>query len=525
MPSFLNGYTRVMTAIGLLAVGALAGCTDQSAPLAPVPTNSNAFLTEELVGPPPDSMFNRWIVLFRNDVDDPIGLSQRLIGLHGGHPIHFYQKAVTGFAVANLRASSVDALRANPLVALVEESILVPEAAIQYLPLDSYSFQTSSLWSLDRIDVRQQSFNGEFRYDYTGSGVHIYIVDSGIRCGHTEFAGRIGNGVTRLANSWGASPCIDSRGHGTGVASSAGGTTYGIAKGAILHPVRVNDSNKDAYCDDIVAGLDWVVGNAIRPAVTNLSFGGVPSCFSVRDAIEGVVNAGITMVKSAGNEDYDAYQDRGNRAVGAIIVGASDYSDRRATFATGLASYGSTITLFAPGYSVRVAWSGHDSDSQIKFGSSFSAPYVAGAAATYLQQSPYANAYAVRDVIRNSATAGALSNLGAGSPNLLLNSLLRSVAIQGPDFITSDVEATYTWTASTTGGTPQSYLWEISISGGGYTTVSTAASYSRTIFPADSYNFVLRLTAVVDGESVTTTKSVTVSAPEPPPPCGPELIC
>lgn len=507
---------RMVTA--LLPV-TMAACADR-----PLPVEPGRYLESAIAAGAPDSVFNRWIVLFRDDVTEPATLAQQLIAAHGGHAIHFYEHVVKGFAVANLPDAAVVSLRANPVVRLVEESLLVPQTAVQYLPLDNYNYQTSSLWSLDRVHVRPLSFDGQFEYGYTGSGVHIYILDSGIRCTHQEFAGRIGEGVTRLSWSLGASPCIDQDGHGTGVASSAGGTTYGIAKGAILHPVRIND-NDDAYCDDIVAGFDWVGGNAIRPAVANLSYGGVPFCFSVRDAMEGVIAAGIVVTKSAGNDPYDAYDDRANRAANAIIVGASDYYDRRATFSNGLATYGYLITVFAPGYQVRVAWKDHDGDNAVADGSSFSAPYVAGVAATYLQQNPSASPTAVLDIIRSAATNDVLSNIGPGSPNRFLHTSFRSVAISGPSSIASDVESTYSWTSQTTGGSASSYVWEISINGGSFSTVSTTNSYSRTIYPGESYDFELRLTAVIAGDPRTDNHFVRVIPPPEEPPCAPGEMC
>lgn len=511
---------RICRAASALLAVAIAACADRPLPVEP----GGRSLGSAIAAGAPDSVFNRWIVLFRDDVTGPASVSQQLIAAHGGHPIHFYEHVVKGFAVANLPDAAVVSLRANAVVRLVEESLLVPQTAVQYLPLDNYNYQTSSLWSLDRVHVRPLSFDGQFEYAYTGSGVHIYILDSGIRCSHQEFTGRIGEGVTRLSFSWGANPCIDQDGHGTGVASSAGGTTYGIAKGAILHSVRIND-NDDAYCDDIVAGFDWVGGNAIRPAVANLSYGGVPSCFSIRDAIEGVIAAGITVTKSAGNAPYDAYDDRGNRATNAIMVGASDYNDYRATFSSGLATYGNLITLFAPGYRVGVAGIGHDSDSRLAYGSSFSAPYVAGVAATYLQQIPSASPNSVLDMIRGSATTGVLSNIGPGSPNRFLHTSFRSVAISGPSSIASDVEGSYSWTSQTTGGSASSYVWEISINGGGFSTVSTTSSYSRTIYPGESYDFELRLTAMIAGDARTDNHFVRVIPPPEEPPCAPGEMC
>ena len=244
------------------------------------------------------------------------------------------------------------------------------------------------------------------------------------------------------------------------------------------------------------------------------------------EAIENTIRAGVHVTKSAGNAPYDGWDDRANRAYGAIIVGASDYFDRRATFSGGLATYGSVLTLFAPGYEVRVARNNGDSQTALEYGSSFSAPYVAGVVATYLQQNPNAPPSTVFEVIRRSGTNGVLSNIGSGSPNVLLNSMLRSLRISGPSLISSDADATYTWTAETTGGTGSSYYWESSENGGPFSFVSSASSYSRTIYANESYDFTLRVTAIVSGESHTATHNVTVRPPEGPPSCPPpELTC
>lgn len=367
--------------------------------------------------------------------------------LGGGVPFQFYETAVKGFAVANLPPAAVRALAAHPMVRLVEEDGLLDPHDVQVLPLDSYSYQASSLWALDRIDEHPPNFNGQFEYFYRGTGVHIYIVDTGVRCGHEEFAGRIGEGVTRLSWSWGANPCIDQDGHGTRGAGAAAATTYGVAKGAIVHSVRIND-NGTAYTSDIIAGLDWIAANAIHPAVANLSYGSAPSEFSLRDALEGVVNSGVVMVKSAGNSNIDAFEDRANRAAGAIIVGASDRYDYRADFGDGRASnYGSTVSLFAPGLYVRTTT--HLSDNSVGdgHGTSIAAPVVTGVAAAFLEQEPGASSFRARDVLRNSATANALGDVGPGSPNLLVFSQFRTVSLVGPTYINSDYGATYSWGA------------------------------------------------------------------------------
>lgn len=512
-------WARVLGS-ALLVTASSACSPDRPSPLEPQQPN----VAHAVLSARPDSIYNRYVVLFGSDVADPLALASELVALHGGYIFHFYQRAVKGFAVANLPAGVAEVLRALPTIKSVEVDGLAQQNDDQFLPLDGGSFQASSLWSLDRMDERQAVFDGVFRYT-PGTGTHIYILDTGIRCGHNEFAGRIGNGTTQLSFSSGASPCIDQDGHGTAVASVAAGTTYGVAKGATLHPVRIND-NGDAYDSDIIAGLDWVANNAIHPAVANLSYGAVPWSFSVRDAVEGLINSGVAMTKSAGNSNFDAFEDRVNRANGAIIASATDRVGQRANFASGLAAYGPTVTVWAPGYEIRAASNNDNSSFVIVYGTSFSAPYSAGVAASFLQTEPSASAFRVRDVIRESATQDVLTNLGAGSANRLLYSRFRSAMINGPIFILSDATATYTWNAVTSGGTFSGYQWDISINGGAFTPVSSSNSYSRTIFTSDSYSFVLRLTATGDGESVSSTSTVTVSPPAPQcEPTPPALTC
>lgn len=229
MPMIDQFSPRLLTRAPILALilATLSACSpDAPSPLEP----KQVVLSQIGISAPPDSVYNRYIVLFLNDVQQPISLAQQLVAQHGGYPFHFYQKAVKGFAVANLSPGVVAILRAIPFVRSVEPDGLAEQHDDQFLPLDGGSFQFSSLWSLDRIDERQAVFNGVFSYT-PGTGSHIYILDTGIRCGHNEFVGRIGNGSTHLMFSAGASPCIDQDGHGTAVASAAGGTTYGTAKG------------------------------------------------------------------------------------------------------------------------------------------------------------------------------------------------------------------------------------------------------------------------------------------------------
>lgn len=417
---------------------ATAGCDD------PPPTASTTRAEAEQtrpamsVGSVPDTIFNRYIVLFHDDVGHPEEISRDLATRFGGFRFHVYEHAVKGFAIANLPPQAVEALRKQPLVRSIEPDQQYAPVAAQSLPANG------DQWGLDRVD-QQLGQDGRFNYFFTGSGVHVYIVDSGVYGGHQEFANRLGDGVTKIFMSLQGGPYTDMLGHGTGVASVAAGSMYGIAKSAIIHSVRIDDAESGAWSSDIVAGLDWVAQNAIKPAVANLSYEGNSS--SVGNAMQGVINAGVVMVKAAGNGGDDQIGDDaclrgGNLVNDALVVGVSTQSDYKASFS----DWGTCVDLFAPAHPILSADREHSSDTQMFGGTSAAAPMTAGVAATILQQRPSANPWWVHNAIRRSATQNVLrGDLGSGSPNLLLNSLHRYTWIEGPTggFV-SDVDQSWT---------------------------------------------------------------------------------
>lgn len=361
----------------------------------------------------------RYIILFRDDATDVAGLARSLAADHRATVGHVYQFAVRGFAIANLSASAVGALRRNPVVRSIEQVKMGVLTGVQQLPLTHANYRQSDLWGLDRIDERMDSFDGFYRYSFCGAGTHIYILDSGIRGGHAEWGyGRIGLSVTKLTLSWGASPTIDQNGHGTGVAGVAAGATYGVAKCATLHSVRIQDGGGSIYSDDMVAGIDWVTGHHEKPAVLNASFGFEDEgSFAVRNALEAANSAGVITIKSAGNDSRDAYQDRSNRARGLILVAASERSDSKRSSS----NYGTLVSFFAPGTSIYTAGKDSNTDTRFWNGTSFAAPFAAGVAALILEQEPTATPWRVKDVIVRAATEGELvGDLGSGSGNRIL---------------------------------------------------------------------------------------------------------
>ncbi len=320
---------------------------------------------------------------------------------------HVYTTALNGLA-GEFSPGDVDRLAKDPRVKRIE-----PDGVVTI----SDTTQSPATWGLDRIDQRARPLDNSYTYAGNGAGVKAYVIDTGIRPTHSDLAGRVVAGVDEVG---GVSPATnDCHGHGTHVAGTIGGTTYGVAKGVTLVAVRVLNCQGSGSYAGVIAGIDWVTADhpAGTPAVANMSLGGGYSA-SVNDAVERAVSDGVAFAVAAGNSSADACLSSPSSAPSALTVGATDSVDASASFS----NYGSCLDLFAPGVGITSDWNTSDSATNTISGTSMATPHVAGVAALTFATAPSATAGQITQAIKNNATPGAVSNPGSGSPNLLLYS-------------------------------------------------------------------------------------------------------
>ncbi|WP_240755638.1 S8 family serine peptidase [Nocardioides iriomotensis] len=356
----------------------------------------------------PTAIDGRYIVVMNDRVTAADEKDARTVAKeNGGKILDNYGKVLNGFS-AKLPDRAVERLRTSPDVAFIE--------ADQRFSIDAT--QSPATWGLDRIDQRNLPLSNSYTYNATGSGVTAYIIDTGIRATHSEFGGRVTSGYTAINDGNGTNDC---HGHGTHVAGTVGGSTYGVAKQVTLKPVRVLDCAGSGANSGVIAGVDWVTSNhaAGTPAVANMSLGGGVSS-ALDTAVTNSINDGVTYAVAAGNENTNACNGSPSRVGAALTVGATTSTDARSSFS----NYGSCLDLFAPGSSITSAWNTSDTATNTINGTSMATPHVAGVAALYLQGNPTASAATVGSAVVNGATSGVVTGAGTGSPNRLLYSLL-----------------------------------------------------------------------------------------------------
>ncbi|MDI3423502.1 S8 family peptidase [Streptomyces luteolus] len=315
-----------------------------------------------------------------------------------------YTAALNGYEVEASK-SEAERLAADPAVASVVQNRTFTIDATQPNPPS---------WGLDRIDQKSLPLNQSYTYpDKAGEGVTVYVIDTGVRISHNDFGGRASYGYDAVDDD---NTAQDGHGHGTHVAGTVAGTAHGVAKKAKIVGVRVLNDQGSGTTAGVVAGIDWVTNNAVKPAVANMSLGGGADS-ALDTAVRNSIASGVTYSLAAGNESTDASTRSPARVSEGITVGATTSTDAKASYS----NYGSVLDIFAPGSSITSAWNTGDSATNTISGTSMAAPHVAGAAALHLAGAPSATPAQVRDALVAAASTGVVTSPGSGSPNRLLN--------------------------------------------------------------------------------------------------------
>ena len=472
----------------ILALTVLASCSDSPTPSAPqsrIAPSSRAAISTPIPG--------RYIVVFKSNVANVSSLAATIASQHQSTISHVYSSAIKGVALA-LSDAEADAMRADPNVAFVEQDQTAQLTSVQ----------TNAPWGIDRTDQRTLPLNGSYGWTADGTGVTVYIIDTGISYNHSDFGGRAVKGVDEVTIGGTAADC---HGHGTGVASIVGGAKYGVAKNAKLVAVRVVDCGANISTSAVLAGVDWVTANRTLPAVANMSMT-LGLSAALTQAIETSISSGVVYAVAAGNNANDACTAAPANTPNALTVGATNIADQFASFS----SFGPCVDINAPGENIRMAWYGSTTATRTNDGTSFASPHVAGTAALYLQAHPTATPAAVRSALVSNATANAIAGVPAGTPNLLDYSGFITVANPPvANFTSSCTALVCSFDGSTSAGlSSATYNWSF---GDGTNASGKTASHRYT----SAGTYTVALTVVDVNGTSTQTKTVTLSPPNQPP--------
>lgn len=396
----MKTFTKAMTAVALVAASVSTQAKSDKFVMASASTGID----------------NSYIVLYDNNLMSTTSaadyMSQQVSKLQAQFGVtvnNQWHGAVNG-ALIQATPEQAEAIAQQAGVALVEQN-----QRIQLDPLQAQPIQNNATWGLDRIDQRALPLSNTYQYDFDGSGVTAYVIDTGVRNSHSEFGNRARNGYDFVDNDDVSQDC---NGHGTHVAGTIGGSTYGVAKNVEIVGVRVLSCSGSGTTAGVINGVNWVANDASGPSVANMSLGGGVSQ-ALDSAVEAAVQAGVSFVVAAGNSNADACNSSPARATNAVTVGSTTSSDSRSSFS----NYGTCLDIFAPGSSITSAWHDSDSSTNTISGTSMASPHVAGVAALILSEDGSRTPADVTAQLVGRSTKDAVSDPRSGSANRLLYSL------------------------------------------------------------------------------------------------------
>lgn len=426
----------------------------------------------------PSQAQQHYVVQFERGVD--ASREARSIQSAGGEVDRVLKHVFPG-AVARLSSAAAEAVRRNPRVKALEPAV----------PVSLETTRSPAVWGLDRLDQRALPLSGTFTSGATGTGVDVFVLDTGVRADHVELTGSVTAGYSVFEDLLATSDC---HGHGTHVAGTVASTTYGVAPDATVVPVRVLDCDGFGSSLGIVTAIDWVIASRSpdRPAVINMSLGGGASSM-MDDAVQAAHDAAITVVAAAGNSQTDACTTSPARATAAVTVAATDSTDARASYS----NYGTCVDLFGPGSGITSTLPGSSTATGVMSGTSMAAPHVAGAAALLLQSDPSLDPAAVVAALTTTATTGVVRDRGTGSPDLLLH------VADEPPAAPTDVRATagdrsadVSWSAAAGSAAVTGYT--VTAAPGGAATSVTGTARTAHVTGLESgtaYTFTVRATS------------------------------
>ncbi|NEC64130.1 S8 family peptidase [Streptomyces sp. SID9727] len=388
---------RFKLTASITAVAAAAGVTLLGTPFAgatPAPAMGKVYGADAAT-----AVAGSYIVMLDQKAD-----KAELAEEYGGKLKRNYSSAINGFSASGLSETEAKRLAADPAVSKVVQNKKFHIDATQDNPPS---------WGLDRIDQTETAGDNAYTYpDSAGEGVTAYVIDTGVRTTHEEFGGRASSGFDAVDNDDSAD---DGNGHGTHVAGTIAGSTYGVAKKAKIVAVRVLDDSGSGTTEQVVAGIDWVTEHHQGPSVANMSLGGGAD-EALDAAVQKAIASGVTFAVAAGNESSDAGEGSPSRVPEAITVASSTVDDEQSSFS----NYGSVVDLYAPGSDITSSWNDSDTGSHTISGTSMATPHVVGAAAVYLAGHPDATPAEVATALTDGATPDAIGNATTGTANKLL---------------------------------------------------------------------------------------------------------